>query len=173
MNAAPNAPSPFWKFSLAIYGRQGVPPACLTLQNGSGVDVNVLLFGLYAASRGRRLDADNVTAIVAAVDAWKSHVVVPLRGVRTWLKQPTDFFNNAGASALRDRVKGIELEAERLQQEALFAAFPMESLGAAAPAGEAARDNARAYERHLGATFDNAALAAILAAFDASTGETK
>ena len=53
--APERAVSPFWTFSLRIYGQPGVPPACLTLQDEHGVDVNVLLFALYAASCGRQL----------------------------------------------------------------------------------------------------------------------
>jgi len=37
-----------WRFVLPFYGRAGVSPACLTLQDKIGVDVNIVLF---AASR--------------------------------------------------------------------------------------------------------------------------
>jgi len=34
----------FWAFSLALYGKPGVAPALLGLQDRLGVDVNLLLF---------------------------------------------------------------------------------------------------------------------------------
>ncbi len=165
MTAKPQEPSPFWTFSLRIYGRPGVPAACLALQNGSGVDVNVMLFGLFLANAGRSLDAADVAAIASAVEAWKADVVVPLRRVRTLLKSSPAVVDSAGAAALRDRVKAVELEAERLQQEALFAAFPAATTGAPRARDTAARDGLLAYQTHLGVVFDAAAVGTILAAF--------
>ena len=62
MSAFP--PTPFWDFSLAVYGRPGVAPACLALQQRHGADVNLLLFCAWfgAAHRGR-LTADDVDAV--------------------------------------------------------------------------------------------------------------
>jgi hypothetical protein len=142
--------SPFWTFSLRIYGQPGVPPACLTLQDGSGVDVNVLLFSLYAAS---------------CIDPWKKQAVVPLRGVRRFLKDTPAGLDAEGVEALRQRVKAAELESERLQQEALFARWPVATLGSGTEPVAAARQNASAYESALGAKFDAAAIATLLGAF--------
>ena len=36
--------NPFWQFSLDAYQRDGVQPACLSLQDDWGLDVNVLLY---------------------------------------------------------------------------------------------------------------------------------
>lgn len=157
--------SPFWRFSLRIYGMPGVPPACLTLQDGSGVDVNVLLFGLFAASQGRRLSAGDMAAIAAAIDPWRLNAVVPLRGVRRFLKDIPAGFEAQDIPALRQRVKMMELEAERLQQEVLYSSWPMDRLGVPAPASEAARANVEAYATTLGAEFDSGAVDRLLAAF--------
>jgi len=157
--------SPFWTFSLRIYGQPGVPPACLTLQDGSGVDVNVLLFSLYAASCGRGLSVGDVTAIMAFIDPWKKQAVVPLRGVRRFLKDTPAGLDAEGVEALRQRVKAVELESERLQQEALFARWPVATLGSGTEPVAAARQNASAYESALGAKFDAAAIATLLGAF--------
>jgi hypothetical protein len=59
----------------------------------------------------------------------------------------------------------MELEAERLQQEVLYSSWPMEALGAPAPAPEAARANVEAYASALGAQFDSGAVDCLLAAF--------
>ena len=157
--------SPFWRFSLRIYGTPGVPPACLTLQDGSGVDVNVLLFGLFAASQGRQLSAGDVAAIAAAIDPWRLNAVVPLRGVRRFLKDTPAGFEAQDIPALRQRVKMMELEAERVQQEVLYSSWPMDRLGVPAPASEAARANVEAYASALGAQFDSGAVDRLLAAF--------
>ena len=163
--------SPFWRFSLRIYGTPGVPAACLALQDGSGVDVNVLLFGLFAASRGRQLSAADAAAIVAAIEPWRLNAVVPLRGVRRFLKETPQGFEQQDIPALRQRVKMMELEAEWLQQEVLYSAWPMDKLGAPAAAAEAARTNVDAYAAALGAKFDSGAVDCLLAAF-AKTGES-
>ena len=156
--------SPFWRFSLRIYGTPGVPAACLNLQDGSGVDVNVLLFGLFAASHGRQLASADVAAIAAAIEPWKLHAVVPLRSVRRFLKDTPAGFEAQDIPALRQRVKMMELEAERLQQEVLYSSWPMEALGAPALASEAARANVAAYASALGAQFDSGAVDCLLAA---------
>ena len=43
---------PFWDFSLAVWGREAVEPACLALQARHGIDINVLLFCGWAGRRG-------------------------------------------------------------------------------------------------------------------------
>ena len=92
--------------------------------------------------------------------------MVPLRGVRRALKDPPAIVVATDAEALRARVKAIELEAERLQQEALYAAFPLGALGVSEASDRAARANVAAYETSLGATFDPDAVETLLAAFD-------
>jgi uncharacterized protein (TIGR02444 family) len=157
--------SPFWRFSLKLYGMAGVPPACLVLQDESGVDVNVLLFGLFLAGQGRRLAGDEMSMIAEATEAWRANVVVPVRTARRFLKEPPQAFSTAATEALRERVKAIELEAERLQQEGLYALRPIAAWGEAAAPAEAAKGNAAAYEARLGATFDRAAIETLLSAF--------
>lgn len=158
--------SPFWTFSLRLYGKADVPAACITLQEKSGVDVNVLLFCLFAAKSGRALGVADVARIISAIDPWKAGAVIPLRAARMFLRTPPSMVDADGAAALRQRVKAIELEAERLQQEGLFKSFPAASLGATAPSDAAARTNVQALADCLKSEFDRDALGAILAAFD-------
>lgn len=113
--------SPFWRFSLATYRKPGVAEACLALQDGCSVDVNVLLFVLWLGTRGRRLDAQATGLVLDQAAGWARAVVVPLRGVRRRLKQDPPLVDAAAAEAFRSQVKRLELEAEQLQQEALFA----------------------------------------------------
>ncbi len=114
--------SPFWRFSLAVYGRPGVPEACLTLQDLRGLDVNLLLFACFAGGRGAVLTPQHLEMLGTAVAAWHEQVVRPLRGARRWMKtRPLD----AAQRGLREEIKRLELEAERLEQEALWAALPL------------------------------------------------
>jgi len=105
---------PFWSFSLATYARPGVSEACLDLQDRLGLDVNLVLFALWAgAGCGVRLTVAELQRLDHAVSAWRRDVVVPLRGVRRTLK------NVPGIEPFRLRIKAAELESERLQQAAL------------------------------------------------------
>ena len=45
-------PSSLKSFALAVYGQDGVPAACLALQDGLGVDVNVVLFAAFVGAGG-------------------------------------------------------------------------------------------------------------------------
>lgn len=156
----------FWRFSLSLYGCEGVPAACVALQDAHGLDVNLMLFALWLASRGRRISPADIAAAEAAVGDWRREAVVPLRGVRRFLKEAPAAIDPAGAAALRARVKAAELEAERLQQEALFALRAAGNWGAPEPdLHAAARANIDACAEALGAAFTVAPTAAILQSF--------
>ncbi len=127
--------SPFWRFSLALYGRSEVQEACLTLQDMHGLDVNLLLFACFAGARGHALTRQELEILNAAVEAWHLEVVRPLRGARRWMKRQD---LDAAGHGLRERIKAAELEAERLEQEALWRALPLPD-GAAS--GEAVAQN--------------------------------
>ena len=133
----------FWTFSLAFYARQHVADLCLELQDRHGVDVNVLLFLLWQASRRRRLDSDDIGQVVALVADWRQHVVLPLRAVRRVLKTPASSWPAAEVHALRERVKADELQAERLQQEMTERVFG--ELGTPDDVAAAAQSNCAVY----------------------------
>lgn len=158
--------SPFWRFSLRFYAMDGVAPACIALQDEGGIDVNVLLYLLWNASCGRCLSADDVALVEQASAPWRENIVVPLRHVRRALKTPPDLVAPAAAAAYRERIKATELEAERLQQEALFAMTERLVLTerAAVPI-EAARDNIAAYQALHDSAFPPRPLETISAAF--------
>ncbi len=106
--------NPFWAFSLAVYGRPGVPAACVALQDRHGLDVNVLLFAAWAGMEcGVALSAERLAAVDSTIAAWRREVVRPLRAVRRRVKAEDD--------GLYQRMKAVELEAERIQQDRLFA----------------------------------------------------
>ena len=106
----------FWRFSLALYARPGVPPACLVLQDEHGRDVNVMLYCCWLGASGRgRIDRTALADADKAVSGWRRAVVENFRAARRAIK----------AAALPDsdsiyaKAKAVELEAERLLQRQL------------------------------------------------------
>ena len=109
----------FWNFSLSVYSGPGVADACIALQDEFGVDVNILLYLSFRAYNGVRLSVADVARLDQKVADWRNQVVKPLRHVRRELKQIVASDDFDGAANLRARIKKVELESERLQQQAL------------------------------------------------------
>jgi uncharacterized protein (TIGR02444 family) len=164
-DAAPSSQgSPFWRFSLQFYRVPKVADACIALQDEAGVDVNLLLFLLWHARQRRRLSTADVAALEARIAPWRDVTVIPLRSVRRALKSPPALVAAATAEAFRNRIKAVELEAERLQQEAIYALAP---LGVeTSDSKDAARANVAAYEEALGVRFPQGAVETLLAALE-------
>jgi uncharacterized protein (TIGR02444 family) len=161
----PQSSSPFWRFSLRFYRRPEVADACIALQDDAGVDVNLLLFLLWQATSGRELSPAEIAALDERVGAWRNLTVIPLRGMRRALKSPPALVAAPVTELFRTRIKAAELEAERLQQEAMYELACATPLGREAPsAAQAARANVAAYERVAGAPFPEPAIATLLAA---------
>jgi uncharacterized protein (TIGR02444 family) len=168
--------SPFWRFSLRLYRAPGVGDACIALQEKAGVDVNLLLFLLWQATQRRVLAAADVKALDETIGGWRNTAVIPLRNVRRALKSAPGLVDPNTAEAFRTRIKAVELEAERLQQEAMYTLATTMPLGrelardATSPV-EAARSNVAAYETMRGVAFPKAAVDTVLAAFAKLEGE--
>ncbi len=166
-----STPSPFWEFSLRTYAGPGVPNACLTLQDGSGVDVNVLLFCLFLGQSNRKLGAADVRIIAQAIEPWRAGIVVNLRAARRALKDPPPHFEGPMAESLRKQVKAAELEAERIQQEMLFVTFGASGMGVLEKdAAAASASNIKAYEDYLCSSFEAQAVATLLQAVGQTNG---
>ena len=120
----------FWDFSIRTYRSDGVPEACLHLQDERGVDVNMLLFCCwFGLTRGQQ-QAESFQQVLGFSDNWAQQVVRPLRKVRTWMKldgchHPR--MDTESCMDFREKVKGIELSAEKMQQhvlESIIASIP-------------------------------------------------
>lgn len=123
-----------WDWAVATYGRPGVKDALLTLQNERGVDVSLLLWRLWLAARDCAVAPDVEARAVALSEAWRNGVVAPLRAARTAAKAPPEDVDRDAATALRERILALELDAERLQLAALeVLSRDATSLGDAAP----------------------------------------
>ena len=160
------ATTPFWRFSLNFYRQTGVSDACIALQDGCGVDVNLLLFLFWLASEGRQLSPGDVKNLDDQVRDWRNLTIVPIRDARRKLKGAATLVAPGKQEAFRNKVKAVELEAERLQQEALYDFTKSGPLGTQASATVAARANVAAYERVIGASFPKQAVDLLTAAFD-------
>jgi uncharacterized protein (TIGR02444 family) len=142
MSAVENAPagkSPFWRFSVKFYAEPGVAQACIDLQDQAGVDVNLLFFLLWNAAQGRELSHPEVAEIDRDFGAWRDLAVVPLRELRRALKSPPSAVTPDAAEGFRTRIKAVELEAERLQQEAMYSLA--RSAASPGPAGSAGKSH--------------------------------
>jgi uncharacterized protein (TIGR02444 family) len=155
--------SPFWRFSLQFYRLPKVADACIVLQEEAGIDVNLLLYLLWQARQRRSLSAADVATLDAKIAPWRDATVIPLRAVRRALKSPPALVEVATAEPFRSRIKAVELEAERLQQEAMFALAPLGAEGF--DSAEAARANVAAYEEMRAVRFPEEAVVTLLAAF--------
>lgn len=114
--------SPFWDFSLAVYGANAVQDECLKLQEEFGLDVNlILLCAFVAAVHGVTLTIDDIAAARQEVKQWQERTVRPLRAARRHLKtaELTNAQDAAAAAQLRVQVKAAELESERIEQAML------------------------------------------------------
>ena len=102
--------NPFWTFSLALYDEPGVADACIELQDGSGVDVNLLLYCCYASACDVPLAVSDLQAVEAAISAWREEMVRPVRALR-----------RRSEGELRDKLLEAELLAEHRQQQLMWA----------------------------------------------------
>ncbi len=109
-----------WSFSSRLYARPGVEDAALTLQDEHGLDVNMLLLCCFLGAHGVRANRETVAALDQHARAWQAVTVEPLRQLRRRLKRDVGAVTAEAADPLRQQVKALELEAEKLQQETLY-----------------------------------------------------
>jgi uncharacterized protein (TIGR02444 family) len=116
--------TPFWEFSLAVYGSDGVAAECLDLQERSNVDVNLLLFVAFVgAVEGARLEMQDIAAANSAVAGWHGEIVRALRRARRALKPASSDAGNplrGESTTLGAQVKVAELAAEKIEQAMLW-----------------------------------------------------
>lgn len=113
-----------WSFALSTYARSGCEAACLRLQE-QGADVCLLLCGAWLEQRGVAPTAERMQALKQIAEPWQAQVVEPLRQVR--MKWRAMAQQDQSLATLRERVKALELEAERAlltRLEALAQAWP-------------------------------------------------
>jgi uncharacterized protein (TIGR02444 family) len=160
--------SPFWRFSLRFYRQPGVADACIALQDECGVDVNVLFFFLWLATDRKRVPPPQARAVCEQALMWRDDVVAPLRAVRRKLKAGSTLVEHSAVELFRTKIKAIELESERLEQEALFAMTPSVETVPAESIDAAARSNILAYEEAVAVAFASGPVEIVIAALVAN-----
>jgi uncharacterized protein (TIGR02444 family) len=97
--------SGLWRWSVRAYGRPGVGPWCLDLQDRLGFDVGIVLACLWAASRGIELDRAELEAVLVDTEPLRSRIA----SVRDERRQTR---GAPGADELYAKLKEAELAAE-------------------------------------------------------------
>ncbi len=135
--------NPCWDFALIVYRRDGVAEACLALQDGHGIDVNLLLFCCWLGESGRGgLRAKEMAGALALVDRWHQDVVRSLRAVRAGLKGGFGDIDVEYSDPLRGQIMASELDAEHVEHMTLMAAFERPAADPMPPVEERAKDAA-------------------------------
>lgn len=108
-----------WQFALALYGQDGVSPACLLLQDERGVDVNILLLSLFAIRQwGAAPSRSDIEALIAETSWVRENLVLPLRQTRRALRAPPSELM-AASRDLKSSIQKAEIKAEQLEQAIL------------------------------------------------------
>jgi uncharacterized protein (TIGR02444 family) len=111
-----NAAAALWEFSLGFYARPGVSAALIELQDRAGLDVNLILFALWHGMSGRgRLDDEGLAIAGQAAREIQTELVMPLRALRRRFRAAA----NADIQRLREAIKGLEFDAEKVVQARL------------------------------------------------------
>jgi uncharacterized protein (TIGR02444 family) len=104
------------RFALAVYAGDGVPSACLLLQDRVDLDVNLILFAAYVgAVRGLGFTDAGLTTARQRVQDWHLEVVRPLRSVRQRLKSGPSPAPTPATAELRRRLQVLEVESELIE----------------------------------------------------------
>jgi uncharacterized protein (TIGR02444 family) len=105
-----------WTFAVALYDRPGVADDCLALQD-QGADVCLLLCGAWLEQRGAAPSAEAAAQLREIAEQWSCTVVGKLRELRRGWREAAQA--DADLMRLREAVKGLELQAERVLLERL------------------------------------------------------
>lgn len=112
-----------WDWAVKAYGAPGVADICLTLQDNHDQCVPLLLWAAWSAQRGGPQEMQDAADVARA---WHEHAITPLRSVRRRLKGPVSDMETQARLAFREKIKALELEAER---QALIALETIELKG--------------------------------------------
>jgi uncharacterized protein (TIGR02444 family) len=134
-----------WDWAVAAYGAPGVGEACLALQDHNDQNVPLLLWSAWIAATGRKPDEETIEAACDTARAWDGVVVAPLRSMRRILKAPVPDIDDGPRESMRNRIKALELEAEKHLLEALEALAAETPTGAARPAIDGLAATARVW----------------------------
>lgn len=119
---------PFWDFSIRVHSHAGVHEACLAMQIGHALDVNILFYCCWrGAAGGSRIPKEDLERIVEGVSGWQNEIVRPIWAARGKLKPRFGDFPVEFTEPLRRALIAAELEAEHTEQLQIAALAPFES----------------------------------------------
>lgn len=115
---AVQGPPGFWSFALSFYAREGVAPLCLRLQAEGRADVMLLIAHCYAMIRhDMPLTLPELQELRDHMADWRQRAVLPLRAIRVDLRDEVQQLPDSARQGFRDRLKQLELAAERIQAD--------------------------------------------------------
>lgn len=103
-----------WPYALELYGRPGAEPLLLELQDKHGQCVSLLIWSLWAAASARPTHPEAVEQASLIARAWEAVAVAPLRQMRRDLKPESGTTAPPVAQRIRQGLKTLEIEAERM-----------------------------------------------------------
>lgn len=121
-----------WDWSLAVYGREGMPALCLQAQDQHGADVCLLLCALWLERHGVMPKPARLAMLIACAADWRERVVQPLRAIRRDWKD--DAAGDERLAVLRSQLQQLEIDAEHVLLDRL------QALAADWPSAEASAD---------------------------------
>ncbi len=114
----PGAPS-LWDWAVKVYDLKGVADTLLRMQDEDGLNVNAILWCIWASSNFDSLTPEQVSHIFAGNRWWQQEVVSPLRVIRRKMKSSRKRNNDYHTLTFRKSVKELELLAEKNELAAL------------------------------------------------------
>ncbi len=112
-------PGAFWAWATASYARSGAADSLIAAQDTADLNVNIMLWACWTATRFESPPDAAIRRAMEAVDDWHLNVTRPLRATRRAAKRFVKNPDFTGAEAMRESIKGIEIAAERIEIDIL------------------------------------------------------
>lgn len=109
----------FWAWSVDHYQYNSVEPLLLRLQDEFHLNVNMLLWTCWCATRFEPMTDAVLREAMQLTKPWAANVTTPLRAARRYLKSPGALETDTEIVSLRAAIKDSELTAERVEQSLL------------------------------------------------------
>ena len=101
----------FWDWSVSNYEKAGVADRLLELQDDLKLNVNLVLWCIWAAEDHAPIQEFAMRQAIEACSGISENVTLRIRSARKWIKS-----NMTAEVALYEALKTIELDAERIEQ---------------------------------------------------------
>ncbi|WED42547.1 TIGR02444 family protein [Legionella cardiaca] len=113
--------NPLWQFSLTVYQHQEIKEQCLSLQNTTGVNVNLLLFCCWLSYGVELISHFEFIKACDTIKDWNSQVTKTLRQARQSAKQWQE--SSSWVKNFYQQILTQEINSEAYQQYRLYSYF--------------------------------------------------